>query len=154
MEKWAERILEQMAAKDLNVPGLAKACGRSQPSVWQWFNDSDSKPATKMIMADNAVAAARYLGTTVEYLMTGHGLEQGSSQPVGLDVERLTMLMEEVERAAAGLVKLSSRSKAAIINALYMDAHVTPEMAAVAARAALNGILASEKGSREPATSG
>ena len=40
-------------AKGLNLQGLAKACGKSQPSVWQWFNDSDSKPATRMIMADN-----------------------------------------------------------------------------------------------------
>ncbi len=106
-----------------------------------------------MIMADNAVAAARYLGTSVEYLMTGHGQTNSSSHPVGLDVERLAMLTEEVERGAAGLVRLSPRSKAAIVAALYMDAYVTPETADIAARAALNGILASER-NREPTASG
>lgn len=140
--------------KGLNVPGLAKACGKTQPTVWQWFNDSDSKPSTKMIMADNAVAAARYLGTSVEYLMTGEDQLGAQSHSTGLDVERLAMLTEEVERGAAGLVKLSPRSKAAIVSALYMDAYITPETAGIAARAALNGILASGRGSREPTTTG
>lgn len=99
MEKWAERIQEQIAAKGLNLQGLAKACGKSQPSVWQWFNDSESKPATKMIMADNAVAAARYLGTSVEYLMTGVGVAS-PSQSVGFDPTKLATSIAALRHVA------------------------------------------------------
>lgn len=99
MEKWAERIQEQLLAKGLNLQGLAKACGKSQPSVWQWFNDSDSKPATRMIMADNAVAAARYLGTSVEYLMTGTGVAS-PSQSVGFDPGKLATSIAALRQVA------------------------------------------------------
>lgn len=74
MEPWAKRIkqlLDEGRSRGLTQTGLAKACGRSQPSLSQWFNDSESKPATQMILGDNLVAAARYLGVTPEWIMTG-----------------------------------------------------------------------------------
>lgn len=76
MEPWAQRIKQLLEAgrpNGLTQSGLAKACGRQQPSLSQWFNDSESKQATKMIMGDNLLAAAKYLGTTPEWIIYGKG---------------------------------------------------------------------------------
>lgn len=88
MEPWAKRIdqiLKDGEPRGLSVPGLGKACRLKQPSVWQWFNDTEKKQATKSISALNAVRAAQYLGTTAEYLITG----KGPSHLLGLDLEKL-----------------------------------------------------------------
>lgn len=87
MEKWAERIKAAMDANpDLDTPGLARACGVKPPSIYQWFNDTDSKPATKMIAGDNLVSAAKYVGLTAEEIMTG---VPSASQPQRLTGEML-----------------------------------------------------------------
>lgn len=96
MEPWAERIeavLREGRARGLTKTGLAKACGKAQPSISQWFNDNDSKPATQMIMADNLIAAARYLGVTPEWIMTGadwFNRSAEASQPVRIEVSKIT----------------------------------------------------------------
>lgn len=150
MEKWAERILRKMeSTPGLDKAGLARACGIKPPSVFQWFSDTDSKPATRMIAGDNLVAAARYLGMTADEIMTG-----AQSQPARLDADRLAMLIEAVESAAEGVWKGEARSRALLVAALYMDGQVTPETAAVAARAALNGILSTHRGMRESTVKG
>lgn len=107
MEKWAERIkslLDQGRHRGLTQTGLAKACGISQPSVSQWFNDGAAKPATEMIRGDNLIAAARYLGTTPEWVMTGSG-PSTASQPATLDLGKLQIAIVSVKEAVrrAGL---------------------------------------------------
>ena len=95
METWAKRILAKLESDPaLDKPGLARACGIKPPSVFQWFSDTDSKPATKMIAGDNLVAAARYLGMTAEEIMTG-----APSQPARLAADRLAADIETVESA-------------------------------------------------------
>ena len=47
---------------------LAAVCGISAPSVSEWFTGQ-----TKVIMGDNAVRAARFLGVNVRWLTTGEG---------------------------------------------------------------------------------
>lgn len=92
MEPWAQRIkklLDEGRSRGLTQTGLARACGRSQPSLSQWFNDSESKASTQMIMGDNLVAAARYLGTTPEWIITGDDSRRGS-QPVRLTVSTIS----------------------------------------------------------------
>ncbi len=91
MEMWAQRIkqlLDEGRHRGLTQTGLARACGRSQPSLSQWFNDSGSKASTQMILGDNLVAAAKYLGTTPEWIMTGEGARP-TSQPVRLAVSNI-----------------------------------------------------------------
>lgn len=112
MEKWAERIKQLLDAGKprLTQLGLAKACGRSQPSISQWFNDSDSKPATTMIMGDNLVAAAEYLGTTPEWIMTGKGPAGRVSQSGRLDPVNVSITI------TALLVVLRRRDKSASLD--------------------------------------
>jgi transcriptional regulator with XRE-family HTH domain len=101
MEKWAERIKQRLdagRARGLTQTGLAKACGVAQPSVSQWFNDNDTKPATKMILGDNLIAAARYLGVSPEWIVTGHG-QSDASQSVGLDLRTLQTAIVSVKEA-------------------------------------------------------
>lgn len=107
MEKWAERIkklLDEGRSRGLTQTGLAKACGMSQPSVSQWFNDNDSKPATAMIYGHNLLSAAKYLGTTPEWIMSGAG-PAVASQPAGLDLSTLEVAIVSVKEAVrrAGL---------------------------------------------------
>lgn len=80
MEPWAQRIKDLLDADArLSQTGLAAACGAKQPSISQWFNnDTSDKPPTKMLSGGNLVAAARYLGTTPEYIMTGRGAQSHS----------------------------------------------------------------------------
>lgn len=125
MEKWAERIktlLDAGKKSGLTQTGLAKACGIAQPTVSQWFNDNDSKPATVMIMADNMVSAARYLGTTAEWIITGKGAAQSQSQPARLDPERLATAIGTVDAVIArARLAPSPLSRAAAIAGLYAE---------------------------------
>lgn len=84
MEIWARRIKDLLDANPrLTQRGLADACRVRQPSISQWFNTGESqKPATKMLSGDNLVAAARYLGSTPEYIMTGRS---PASHAMGID---------------------------------------------------------------------
>lgn len=87
MEKWAERIKDAIDRDPrLSMPGLARACGVKPPSIHQWFNETPSKPTSKMITGANLVAAARYIGLTPEEIMTG---VRGASQPQRLTGEML-----------------------------------------------------------------
>jgi len=70
MEDWAVRLKKLMDAMDLGQPDIVRVTGAKQSSVRQWFKESP-KPSTKMIRADNAVAAAKLVDSTVEYLITG-----------------------------------------------------------------------------------
>lgn len=150
MENWAQRIHSLLLASGKSQAELARACGIKAGSVSGWFGQG--KP-TKMISGDNLVAAAQFLESTAEYIMTGRTAAT-PSQPQRLDAERLAILFDEVDSAARGLAKLSTASKFAIVSALYMDGQVTPDTAEMAARAALNGVLASQRGLHEPTASG
>jgi transcriptional regulator with XRE-family HTH domain len=107
MQGWAKRIKERLDAgrKDgLSATGLARACGISQPSVSQWFNDSGSKKATEMIRGDNLLSAARYLNVRPEWILTGKG-PATASQPLGLDRDTLEVSVISVKEmlSRAGL---------------------------------------------------
>lgn len=101
MEPWAKRVralLDEGIERGLSDSGLAKACRISQPALWQWFKPPKGRKTTKDIMATNAVRAAKYLGTTVEYLFTGTG-QRLVSQPVGLDVSMLQSAIVTVRKS-------------------------------------------------------
>lgn len=130
MEKWAERIAEllrEQRPEGKNATALAKACGISQPSVSQWFNDNDSKPATKMILADNLVAAAKYLDSTPEWVLHGKGVRR-VSQSAGLNVHKLEVAIVSVRKMAkdAGL-EMDEVRAAAVISWAYSELRDYPE---------------------------
>lgn len=113
MSPWASRIqslLDAGAANGLSVPDLARACGVKQPSVWQWFNDTDKKQATKMISGDNLVAAASYLNTTAEWIMTGKGPSAASQlsrfDPAILDAAIDLIVRTDGELTFANLIRV------------------------------------------------
>lgn len=101
MEPWARRIaelLEDGRARGLSEPGLAKACKAAQPSVWQWFNAPKGRKTTKNISAANLIAAAKYLGTTAEWLMTGQGV-RSTTDPAAVDWQMLQSAIVTVKEA-------------------------------------------------------
>jgi transcriptional regulator with XRE-family HTH domain len=70
MQEWASRLHELMTKAGRTQAELARACGLKPGSVSGWFGQG--KP-TKMISGDNLVAAAQFLNTTAEFIMTGRG---------------------------------------------------------------------------------
>lgn len=95
---WAQRIFDLLTADPTKtITGLARACGISQPSVSNWFGKGTP---TKMISGDNLVAAATYLNTTPEYIMTGRqAAPLSESHAVGLDLEMLKSAIISVKEA-------------------------------------------------------
>ncbi len=124
MQKWAERIKELLLSRrleGLTQTGLARACGIAQPSVSQWFNDNDTKPATEMIRGDNLIAAARYLGTTPEWVITGKGPRE-LSQTVGLHTHKLEVALISVRKAMKSFgLEWDAIDAAAVVSFAYRE---------------------------------
>jgi hypothetical protein len=142
MEPWAKRLYDLLVIKDngkVNVTALARAVRASQPTVSQWFKPKKGGEVTKMIEADNAVRAAAYAGTTVEYIFTGRGSK--SSQSARLDEAKLISVLETVESALLKSERtMLPRRKAQIVASMYAG---KTDNAADAAELALMSVLSS-----------
>lgn len=141
MEDWAERIEKLMAAKGKTQADIARACKIKPGSVSGWFGGGK---ATKMISGDNLVATAGLLETSAEYIITGkNGRLSGSpSQPMGLDLEKLSLTLSVVEGAIAdSRKKVPPKFKANMIKRVYESKEPLTAESAVAVQAALAGIL-------------
>lgn len=68
MADWARRIKQRREALGMSVAGLARACGIRPPSIHNWEGGR-----TKAIEGKNLVAAARALGVSPEWILTGQG---------------------------------------------------------------------------------
>lgn len=92
---WAERIFSRLEelGRDKTQAGLARACGIDKVSVSNWKGKGT---ATKMISGDNLIAAAEYLETTAEWIMTGRR-PSIMSQLSRFDMERLATAILAVE---------------------------------------------------------
>jgi len=137
---------------DSRVPmtqsAIARALGVSPGTVVAWRGAGVSQ--------DGAEFAEAKFGVRASWIMYGTGMQlvDLQSQSARLDVDRLAMIMEALDSAAEGVWKGESRSKALLVAALYMDGQVTPDTAAMVARAALNGVLATHRGMRESTVKG
>lgn len=139
MEEWASRIHERMTAAGRKPVDLARACKIKPGSVSGWFGQG--KP-TKMISGDNLVAAASFLNTTAEYIMTGRGAADVQSQPAGLDLGKLSTVLAVVEGAIKDSRKrVPPEFKASMIQRVYDSPHALTVDTAAAVRSALAGIL-------------
>lgn len=91
MEPWAKRIYSRMNDLGRTQADLAKACGVKGASVSGWFGKG-SRPA-KMLTGENVVMAARFLGVTAEWIITGRGAPEAvlpsQSQLVQLDPDKV-----------------------------------------------------------------
>lgn len=67
MTEWARRIKQRREALGMSVAGLARACGIRPPSIHNWEGGR-----TKAIEGQNLVAAARALGVSPEWILTGN----------------------------------------------------------------------------------
>lgn len=77
MEPWAQRIFSLLTSRGESQVALANACGIKEPSISGWFGKG-SRP-TRMISGDNLVAAAKFLETTPEWIMTGRDVAADKS---------------------------------------------------------------------------
>lgn len=100
MGTWAQRIeqrLADLAHLGKDRPGLARACGIKPASVSGWFGRG-TKP-TLMIRGDNLIAAAKYLNTSPEWIMTGFG-SADASQSARPDPRILTLAVKALKNLA------------------------------------------------------
>lgn len=63
---FAENLKEMLEIKDIEIKELANATGISKNTIDNYLSGQKSIPN-----AENAVKIAKFLGTTVEYLVTG-----------------------------------------------------------------------------------
>lgn len=125
---WSQRILDVLAEHpDKSAAGLARACNIGQGSVSGWFGKG--KP-TKMISGDNLVAAARYLGTTPEWIMTGRNpATQSQSHSVSVDLEMLKSAIVSVKEALRALgLELDAFLAAPLIAYAYAERAALPRV--------------------------
>ena len=100
METWARRIEERLKLGHQGPSDLARACKIKPSSISEWFGRASK--TTKMISGDNLVAAAKFLGVTEEWIMTGAApIERSVSQPERLDHERLLTSIQFLEKLFA-----------------------------------------------------
>ncbi len=139
MEPWAARIKESLDAQGLSQAELARACKIGAGSVSGWFGQG--KP-TKMISGDNLVAAASFLGISPEFIMTGRGAGNSPSQSVGLDLDKLSIVLAVVEGAIAdSRKKVPASFKARMVKRVYESQHQLSAETADAVKAALASLL-------------
>jgi len=126
MEPWAQRIFERLQDFEgkKSQADLAKACRISAASVSNWFGKG-SKP-TRKIDGANLVAAAKFLETTPEWILTGRG-QRDLSQAVGLDLEMLRSAIVSVKEALKALgLELDAFLAAPMIAYAYAERALLP----------------------------
>ena len=84
---FAENLKEMLESKDIEIKELAYGTGISKNTIDNYLSGQKSIPN-----AENAVKIAKYLGTTVEYLVTGTILDNLQSQDISKTIKNLYRL--------------------------------------------------------------
>lgn len=84
---FVENLKEMLEIKDIEIKELANATGISKNTIDNYLSGQKSIPN-----AENAVKIAKYLGTTVEYLVTGLLQENLSHQQISRTIKNLYRL--------------------------------------------------------------
>lgn len=81
---FAENLKELLDSKDIEIKELSHGTGISKNTIDNYLSGQKSIPN-----AENAVKIAKYLGTTVEYLVTGTLSENSHSQDFSKIIKNL-----------------------------------------------------------------
>lgn len=84
---FAENLKEMLEIKDIEIKELANATGISKNTIDNYLSGQKSIPN-----AENAVKIAKFLGTTVEYLVTGLLQENLPHQQISRTIKNLYRL--------------------------------------------------------------
>ena len=84
---FAENLKEILESKDIEIKELAYGTGISKNTIDNYLSGQKSIPN-----AENAVKIAKFLGTTVEYLVTGTILDNLQSQDISKTIKNLYRL--------------------------------------------------------------
>lgn len=84
---FAKNLKEMLEIKDIEVKELANATGISKNTIDNYLSGQKSIPN-----AENAVKIAKFLGTTVEYLVTGLDQENLPHQQISRIIKNLHRL--------------------------------------------------------------
>ena len=136
MAPWAKRLwsmIESGESDGLSMGGLIKATKAKQSSVWQWFKAPPGKKTTEKVRAEYLVRAAKYVGTSVEYLVTGK--DAASSQSARLDEGKLAYMLVSLDDALKNMNRvMEPGAKARAVARMYFQENVdTPAEATIAA---------------------
>lgn len=145
MKTVGERVKAEREAQGITRGALSQMTGVGYSTLAELENG-------RMQTTTKLRVIAEALGVSLQYLETGEGPRTGpASQPVGLDVAKLTDLLATVEAATekAG-VRLPPRVKARLVASLYADREASAAASAQAVQAALVSILATMETTNEP----
>ena len=87
---FAENLKELLELKDIEIKELANGTGISKNTIDNYLSGQKSIPN-----AENAVKIEKYLGTTVEFLVTGNIQENEFSQDISKIVKNLYRLTKK-----------------------------------------------------------
>lgn len=90
MTKFAENLLNLMEQKNLKKSDLSREAGISYTTLDSWLKREDSLPKI-----DVCFKVAKYLGVTVEYLITGESEEPKAIDPLIAKIQKLTPEQKE-----------------------------------------------------------
>lgn len=138
MKSIGDRVRAEREARGITREELAAYAGMAKTTLAD-LELGTSKSSTKLHKL------AERLAVNPDWLETGRGVKEvgAASQPVGLDVAKLTSLLETVEAAVTQARKIvPARTKARIVAALYADEQASAAGSAEAVRATLASILA------------
>ncbi|ADV26988.1 helix-turn-helix domain protein [Pseudoxanthomonas suwonensis 11-1] len=138
MSTVGERVRAEREARKISRTALSAMTGVGYSTLAE-LERGGMQTTTKL----RVIAEA--LGVSLSYLETGKGPKAGGpSQDSGLDVEKLTDLLETVEAAIAKSGRVvPPRIKARLVATLYRDEQASAAASAQAVQAALAGLLIS-----------
>ena len=102
---FAENLKEILESKDIEIKELAYGTGISKNTIDNYLSGQKSIPN-----AENAVKIAKYLGTTVEYLVTGTILDNLQSQDISKTIKNLYRLNKTDLEAVKTIISLHNKS--------------------------------------------
>lgn len=101
---FAENLKELLDSKEIEVKELAHGTGISKNTLDNYLSGQKSIPN-----AENAVKIAKFLGTTVEYLVTGTLTEPSQSQEISKIIKNLyrlkTIDLESIQNIITSLAQ-------------------------------------------------
>lgn len=100
MMSFAENLKEMLEIKDIEIKELANATGISKNTIDNYLSGQKSIPN-----AENAVKIAKFLGTTVEYLVTGLLHENLSHQQFSKTIKNLYRLKKTDLEAVNAIIE-------------------------------------------------
>lgn len=102
---FGERLHRMYTEAGYTRATFAKKLGIAVPSLWALEYGSPKTGKQSVLSAENAIKAAAILDTTVEFLITGKGIEKPLLAKYDPDVVTIASLLQRLDPVSRGIIK-------------------------------------------------